>query len=436
MIGLVALALGALAYARGEQRGLLFVLLGSALSDAFNLNLGKAAFSTAGLLGLLIVLRERGVNASYFRKSAGVLIVLTLPVAIGAYFVALAPFDDAYAAYRQSTQLLQFKYLVQVLRVLELVLACYALYRTVSRLRDPVGSILNALLALGILVAAATVTDAMTDNALKHLLFERTVDDRVTGLSVEPRQLAREMGVVILFVVTVCRDRLREAKAVTLLGLAAALLIGTYSVSGVATSLVVLFGYLFYAYPRRIETYAVAVGFVSICFTGLWLSPDVRTQIRLRTVDKLRISLLNYVPEAPKWVAGLEVFDAAAVAYLYNHPQHLALGTGPNLINIPAAEYVSRYQRQFYPYGIVSTPHMGIIQLLANAGIFGLVAFALAWYRFSGHVKIYPGATAWLVTTIAFYMVVAVNWLFLSAAMVLAIAQHPSSRRASPLTPA
>jgi hypothetical protein len=83
-------------------------------------------------------------------------------------------------------------------------------------------------------------------------------------------------------------------------------------------------------------------------------------------------------------VDGLEVFDASAVLFLWDNPEHLLLGAGPGLVSLPASDYVPMRAQPTYGNRIDSIPHMGFFQTLANTGVVGLLlwfAAALACYQ-------------------------------------------------------
>ena len=421
MIGVLTFVWGAVAYLMRHRQTFLTVVIGSALTDAFNLYLGESVFSVAGGLGAVVLLHRRGIDATFARRAGPLFIVLALPVVVGFYFVAVEPFDDPYAAYRATTQQLGFKYVVQVLRIPEIALAAYAAYVGVSAHANPRGALLRSFSQLVTLVAVATAIDFLSGDALKALLFERTTDDRVTGLSVEPRQLAREMGLLLLTLLTVMSHRLRETRTRWLAFAAILLLLGTYSVSGLATTALVTFGYLVYRYPRDYRTYLAPVAFVGVAAIAISTNGAIRWHVEQRTVKKLQTALLNYVPNAPIWVSGLEVFDGAAVAFFYNNPTYLALGTGPNLINIPSSAYVSRYQRIIFPYGLVATPHMGLISMISNGGIAFVLLQLLVWARFVRRLSPKPELATFVCLVFVFNLIVTVSYLYFAAALALGI---------------
>ena len=422
MSGLVVLALGLFAYFTRRSQLLLTVIIGSAFTDAFNLFVGLSQFDTSAMIGVVMLLHRRAVSSTFFRRLGPVFLVLVLPIVVGFYFVTVAPFDDSYETYRAATQQLTYKYVIQVLRSPEILFATYAAYVALAAFRDPRAALLKSFGYLVALLVVATAVDFGTDNALKQLLFERTTDDRVTGLSLEPRELAREMGLLLITLVTVYRGRRPTTRLVVVGAVAAVLMLGTYSVSGLGTTFLVLLGYLIYRYPLDYRTYLVPVAVLAVGATAITGSEAVRTHIKIRTLDKLETSLLNYVPEAPVWVSGLEVFDGAAVAFFYNHPEYLALGTGPNLVNIPASVYVSQYQRLIFPYGLVSTPHMGLIKMVSNGGIVYVLLQFGVWFGFTrGMRSRRPELADWVALVFCFDLIVTVSYLYIAAGLAVAI---------------
>ncbi len=80
-----------------------------------------------------------------------------------------------------------------------------------------------------------------------------------------------------------------------------------------------------------------------------------------------------------------EVFDAASINFLMHQPKHLALGTGPGLIYLPASEYIVERDKSIWGNRFDALPHLGVVLVISNAGIIGLVLlltpFALALIR-------------------------------------------------------
>ena len=93
------------------------------------------------------------------------------------------------------------------------------------------------------------------------------------------------------------------------------------------------------------------------------------------------------IQNTPLWISGLEVFDAAAVAFFYHHPQYIYTGTGPNTINIPSSPYLSAVNKSTYRNKIDSIPHMGVLQLFSRSGLIGLFLVILGIIKSSKRLK-------------------------------------------------
>src|SRR5690606_29295960 len=76
-------------------------------------------------------------------------------------------------------------------------------------------------------------------------------------------------------------------------------------------------------------------------------------------------------PGEPLLITYLEIFDRSAAYFFIKNPNYIWFGTGPNLISIPANNYVSTYYASFLDRadGLPQT----IIYYFSRSGIFGLL---------------------------------------------------------------
>lgn len=84
-----------------------------------------------------------------------------------------------------------------------------------------------------------------------------------------------------------------------------------------------------------------------------------------------------------------DIFDHLAYVFLVNHPIYFFIGTGPNLISIPASEYTGDFP-QYGTYaetgGIDSVPNVMFNNILASSGLIGIFFYFLYFkriYKFS-----------------------------------------------------
>jgi hypothetical protein len=86
--------------------------------------------------------------------------------------------------------------------------------------------------------------------------------------------------------------------------------------------------------------------------------------------------------DEPDLFKRFEVFDRAALNFLYRHPFYWIVGTGPNLISIPASPYITETNKSIYGSTIDSVPHSFIINLISRSGVIGLFLWTVAFLKF------------------------------------------------------
>jgi hypothetical protein len=123
-------------------------------------------------------------------------------------------------------------------------------------------------------------------------------------------------------------------------------------------------------------------------------------------------------------VGVLEIFDRTAVDFFIHNPYYLIFGAGPGLISLPATEFMNSDDISLYGDRIDSIPHMGIIQIISNCGIFGLLLFSvflskcLSRLRLASYHNVVPISTYQ-------YSIVLIVLYFLQANLVLLILLAP-----------
>jgi hypothetical protein len=83
-------------------------------------------------------------------------------------------------------------------------------------------------------------------------------------------------------------------------------------------------------------------------------------------------------------ISRFDVFDFLALLFLVNNPKYLIIGTGPNLISIPASIYVTDFI-EFDTYakdgGIDSVPNVMFNNVLSSSGIIGIILYFIFFFR-------------------------------------------------------
>ncbi len=89
----------------------------------------------------------------------------------------------------------------------------------------------------------------------------------------------------------------------------------------------------------------------------------------------------------PQIFTRFEVFDRAALNFLYNKPLYFLLGTGSNLISIPASPYLSSVAYSIYGDRIDSAPHTFFVNLISRSGLIGLIYWILFFFKLTFYNK-------------------------------------------------
>ena len=94
-------------------------------------------------------------------------------------------------------------------------------------------------------------------------------------------------------------------------------------------------------------------------------------------------------PNEPDIFSSFEVFDRAALNFLYEDSFFLITGTGPNMISIPSSPYLTASTYAVYENRIDSVPHSFLVNLIAHSGLVGLALWFIFIMRFTTTLKGY-----------------------------------------------
>lgn len=86
------------------------------------------------------------------------------------------------------------------------------------------------------------------------------------------------------------------------------------------------------------------------------------------------------VNNEPQLFQRFEVFDRAALNFLWNNPIYIFTGTGPNLISIPSSAYIDAYSKSIYEEVINSVPHTYLINVISRSGLFGVFSIVILFF--------------------------------------------------------
>ena len=309
--------------------------------------------------------------AEYFLLIVGALI-----------FGFLFPWDDSFSD-RLWNQRIQNRALVALVKSFTDIMVCYYLYFIFMRQVVSISFFLKTLTIVMLADVGIAILDFLYGYPFKTFFtiieLRSQLLLRFTGLSGEPRAFGRCCGLVFLILTCANFNKINFLKyqslywAISLFGLLISI-----SVSAIIATSVSLFALL-------ISNWQAKYGFFFLLFAGITImSLELLRQNELYDFSLgTRINRLEQGNQADQMIdepaifTKFEVFDRAALNFFYHNPRHLWFGAGPNLINYPAGDYISRLELSMYEGRIDNPPSTGMLFIVARSGLVGLCLYVL-----------------------------------------------------------
>ncbi|MBW8362818.1 MAG: hypothetical protein K0M56_11615 [Kaistella sp.] len=162
----------------------------------------------------------------------------------------------------------------------------------------------------------------------------------------------------------------------------------------------------------------------SLTFTVLQNNPFFEESTKGK-IDKALFGIENKViPDEPQFFSRFDIFDRLGLVYLYENPQYIIFGTGPNLISIPSSKYVDslpEYSSYAEQGGIDSVPNVMFNNVLARSGVVGLILFLFFFIRLYRFAKIDRSGFSQVVVLISLFfnmVYFSIVFLFLTGIVV------------------
>lgn len=223
----------------------------------------------------------------------------------------------------------------------------------------------------------------------------RIIEGRFTGLNGEPRAFGRSMlfaSILLYYAKENFTHKLFSIAFITaLIGIAI-----SFSASTIFTFLFVVVPVIFYFRTAQKNKFIIflLVGISLVLIQNLKglvdilhnYDPNVSKKIELVLTSEQKGDAFqeNLGPSAFK---RFEVFDRAALYFLWDNPIFFIFGTGPNLISIPSSKYLDDYNRVIYGEVINSVPHSFLINVLSRSGLMGLTAIFFFFFSVKKQLK-------------------------------------------------
>lgn len=293
-------------------------------------------------------------------------------------FGFIFPWSSYFDSNRSWTQLAYGRSLIQIFKYFsEFLLLLFILFLFKSNQIDH-NFVRKVFARIIITMILFTIIDILFDLHIKEFLFsnEPIVYNRFTALNGEPRNFGRNCSLTLLILLFYSSNNSKNYFIPILFSI-----IGIFISLSASTYLATLLWiFLFLLTLKSVRLFI----FPSIAILIFLFSTISNTENPFisETITKIKIvsGILNNNLETddkvynnePQIFSSFEVFDRAALNFLYLNNIYVLTGTGPNLISIPSSPYLNSKAFAIYGDSIDSVPHMFLINLLARSGIIGL----------------------------------------------------------------
>jgi hypothetical protein len=368
-----------------KYKALVILSLLSQYTEAFAIVLGGFKFTDDVYIGLIFVI----ANFGFFVKEKtkiGIFLWIEYFWVIGIGFLfLLSPWKDSAAQYRTWTQSQMGRTLIGIVRMVEPILVFYFYYYVFLFQKITLRFFLFVICWLAIGSVFISILDTyILEGFIKsqfHFLERDVLIDRFTALFVEPRYLARILGITIIILLCL-KDTIADNKAQKLYNLTIlSCLLGislTMSSSGIGATFIAFLVYLllFSVSLKRIIFYIglLTLGFVLVLQNERFVTHTLGRLAILAVEEEDR-----EIPNVPTFISSLEANDACALAFFYHHPKHLIWGVGPNTICIPANDYMAPYTEKALDFSLNNPPYLFLLYYLSRSGMVGVICYGFAF---------------------------------------------------------
>lgn len=270
-----------------------------------------------------------------------------------------------------------------------------------------------------------TLIDFALGGILKEFFFPegRLLSDRFTGLNGEPRAFGRICSFVLLLLLSLSR---KNKETIINVGIALSILGLVISLSASAYLMTLVWLAFFIVITKRYKYFFWGIPFM--LFIVFFLSQN--EMFRESTIKKIESTVSTsgesynqkekVNAEEPDIFSNFEIFDRAALNFLYSEPLYFLTGTGANMISIPASPFLIASHASIYEDKIDSVPHSFLINLIARSGVVGAILWFVFFLKFKKALRnSEKEIKALFVCVLISYFIVTTSIFFLILAVLL-----------------
>jgi hypothetical protein len=274
---------------------------------------------------------------------------------------------------------------IQILRMLSEFSLLFLILLWLNKNKITVKFLLNTTSIIIITSVIFAIIDTLFFHGiLKVALLSTARDDlgnRFVGLNAEPREFGQVCSFVSLLLV--CFAKFHKNK-LTRYGIILSFIGVLISFSASTYLLTIVWLFIYLLITKKYKKIAYVSVFIILSYFSLiqidFFKDNTLSKIEfvlnsdIESIDKEKVKT-----DEPDIFTKFEIFDRAALNFLHSEPLYLIIGTGPNLISIPASKYLNSAARSIYGDTINSVPHSFLVNLISRSGVLG---FCLWLYFF------------------------------------------------------
>ncbi len=300
-------------------------------------------------------------------------------------FGYIHPWEDSQDLLRSWSQKAEGRAVVQTFRLIIEFFLVFLVIFWLKTNKINMSFVVKSIVFLIIFNFIIAFLDVNFNGAIKNFLFSesRFITDRYTALNGEPRAFGRIC--VLTFLTLISLKNYFDNKKLLNFGLLISVIGLFLSLSASAILMFIVSVGLFFIFSGKYKLIITAIPVLIICYSIL----NQNEFFRQNTLLKIEATVLEeneFADEKvnsyePNFFSHFEIFDRAALNFLYFNKDYIITGTGPNLISIPSSKYLTETNSKEYEDRIDSAPHSFIINLLARSGLIGLFLWLLFFFK-------------------------------------------------------
>ncbi|WP_426091848.1 hypothetical protein [Flavobacterium sp. DSR3-2] len=381
-------------FLRDNTTGIVSIIIISLMNDMFELSLG---FSLAVhyIIALVyipkLLLDYKFISLKNRQLIRPLYIELFYLIFLAIFFGYIEPWESRYDYERSWSQKAEGRAIIQIFRLFAEFALMLILLLWLNKKRITIDYLLKAISLIMFFTLMMAFFDTALNGGLKQIFFSgsRILGDRFTGFNGEPRAFGRMCSFVLLFLVTF---RASNKNKLIKIGMWSSIIGLVISLSASAYLMTLVWGTVFIIITQRYKY--LFFGIPLILFLLFFLNQnEFFKESTLKKIENMVSNGGGYNQkekvnaQEPEIFSSFEIFDRAALNFLYDEPFFFIIGTGPNMISIPSSPYLTASSYAIYENRIDSVPHSFLVNLTARSGIIGLTLWFVFFRRFKNALK-------------------------------------------------